>query len=359
MKSQTLYYRDSKSDKVYTASVDGGVVQLAWGRRGSTMQTKTVGPLSAIEADRLFESKLAEKIKGGYLPGEDATPLETVGFTPGQPGHDVPAGRIALVPKPLAIPRPMLLTEITDAELVACAKDPEYWFQEKHDGNRILLVKRGQTLTSFSRSGRETAALPKPIVEAAMACPEDFTLDGEIIGDLVWAWDLLDGHGFADLRNHEYHQRLTMLHSMFGHSKTGIRVVQTATEHEEKIDMVGRVRQNSGEGVTIKRADAKYEAGRSQQAAMKYKFVATASVIVSSVNVQRSVNMRLNDGTELGSVTIPPNKGIPAAGSVIEVRYLMAHRGGSLSQAVYLGLRDDIDYTDCTIGQLKFKGEAQ
>jgi bifunctional non-homologous end joining protein LigD len=366
MRTQTLYFREGKSDKVYTASIQlaagakTGTVQIAYGRRGNTMQTKTYGPLSLPEADALFDSKIKEKLKGGYQPGEDATPLETVGFDPGQSGNaDTPAGRIALVPKPREIPKPMLLKEITDAELVAYAQNPAYWFQEKKDGNRILLEKKSGTLTSYSRSGRETSALPKPIVQAAMACPDDFILDGEIVGDMIWTWDLLEhnGENLRDLPYRRRYQRLTQTR-LFGKPGPGIRSVETATEHEAKVDLVERVRQNGGEGVTIKRAEAPYEIGRSEHS-LKYKFVATASVIVSKVNTQRSVNMRLADGTEVGSVTIPPNKTIPEVGQILEVRYLYAHRGGSLSQAVFLAVREDIEESDCTIDQLQFKGESK
>jgi hypothetical protein len=48
-------------------------------------------------------------------------------------------------------------------------------------------------------------------------------------------------------------------------------------------------------------------------------------------------------GTGVGSVTIPPSHTVPAAGSIVEVRYLYAYEGGSLYQPVYLGIRDDID----------------
>lgn len=57
-------------------------------------------------------------------------------------------------------------------------------------------------------------------------------------------------------------------------------------------------------------------------------------------------------------MTIPPNQPIPNAGAIVEVRYLYAFRGGSLYQPVYLGERDEIDPTECVVGQLKFKQEA-
>lgn len=55
------------------------------------------------------------------------------------------------------------------------------------------------------------------------------------------------------------------------------------------------------------------------------------------------------------NVTIPPNKQIPAADAVVEIRYLYAYPGGSLYQPVYLGVRDDITAEFCTLAQLKFK----
>lgn len=364
MKSSTLYCQDGKSDKVYTASLDGGVVQFAWGRRGGTMQTKTVGPLAPGAAELLWSSKLDEKRKGGYLDGEDATPLMTAGFDPltsvaanaapaaiGQSGHDGPTDR-----KLKLVPKPMLLREITRAEMLALAPLPEWLFQEKHDGDRILLVKSGAALTSYSRSGRETHSLPRPIVKAAMACPSDFILDGEIIGDTVWTWDALEYDG--DLRHLPYSERRRAVERMVEtFSGNGIRMVKTAGTPEEKLALVADVLQRGGEGIAMKLDTAPYQPGRTNYA-LKFKFVATASVIVASHNIQSSFNMKLFDGTDLGRCTVA-GKPRPPVSSVVEVRYLNVSRGGSLYQPVYLGIRKDIDPSECVIDQLEFKGEAR
>ena len=58
------------------------------------------------------------------------------------------------------------------------------------------------------------------------------------------------------------------------------------------------------------------------------------------------------------NVTIAPNKAIPAAGALVEIRYLYAYKGGSLYQATYLNERDDIEAGDCVLGQLKYKAEG-
>ena len=49
---------------------------------------------------------------------------------------------------------------------------------------------------------------------------------------------------------------------------------------------------------------------------------------------------------------------MPAAGEVVEARYLYANRGGSLYQPVYLGRRDDVAAAECRLGQLKLKANT-
>ena len=59
--------------------------------------------------------------------------------------------------------------------------------------------------------------------------------------------------------------------------------------------------------------------------------------------------------TLMGNVTVPANQDIPAAGDIIEVGYLYAYPGGSLFQPIYRGKRSDMNISDCTTGQLKYK----
>ena len=76
---------------------------------------------------------------------------------------------------------------------------------------------------------------------------------------------------------------------------------------------------------------------------------------------QQAMALALLDGQKriaVGNVTIPPNAAVPVAGEVIEARYLYAYKGGSLYQPVFIGVRDDIDASACTMTQLKFKPEV-
>jgi bifunctional non-homologous end joining protein LigD len=111
--------------------------------------------------------------------------------------------------------------------------------------------------------------------------------------------------------------------------------------------------------VVFKRLDAPYTPGRPSRGGsqLKYKFYATASLIVAHHNDQRSVELRLADQAgSTGNVTIPPDHPVPPVGAVVEVRYLYAFRqSGCLYQPVYLGVRDDTDPAECTADQLKYQ----
>src|SRR5206468_2865830 len=94
---------------------------------------------------------------------------------------------------------------------------------------------------------------------------------------------------------------------------------------------------------------------------LKFKFTTTGSFIVRRLNPdRRSVGLEVRDGrngVEIGNVTIPSNATVPRLGSIVEVRYLYAFKGGSLYQPVFLGVRDDLTSRDCTVRQLKFKAD--
>ena len=78
----TLYYREGSSDKVYQAAIEPAgerfVVNFAFGRRGSTMNTgtKTNVPVDYAAAKRTFDKLVREKSAKGYTPGADGAPYQ-------------------------------------------------------------------------------------------------------------------------------------------------------------------------------------------------------------------------------------------------------------------------------------------
>jgi len=342
MKTQTLYFKEGGSDKIYTAKVeDDGTVLTSWGRRGGPQQSQSFGPLPIPEAEKLYDKKVKEKLSKGYQPGEAGLELVRNGTT-----------------APVNVPRPMLLNEIDRDEVERLIRDPAWWMQEKFDGCRILLERNGDAVTAWSRTGKPCAALPGAIVEAALTIPaERFLIDGEIIGDTVWAFDLIPGA--TNIPDWAYELRWIRLSGLLLRSPEfpAIRLVPTARTEKEKAAMLERIQSNGDEGVVLKDSSAPYTPDRPSSGgpALKFKFFKTASVIVEAANTQRSVNVKAVCGTPLGRVTIPPNYPVPAVGAVCEVRYLAIHRGGSLIQPVYLGERSDIPAEECTIDQLQFR----
>ena len=59
----------------------------------------------------------------------------------------------------------------------------------------------------------------------------------------------------------------------------------------------------------------------------------------------------------VGNVTVPPNHELPNVGDCVEVKYLYAHKEGSLYQPQYLGTRDDVEID--IHSSLKFKAEDE
>jgi len=132
MEQITLFFRQGSSDKVYQASIEqqngGHVVNFAFGRRGTTLQTgtKTHAPVNYEEAKRIFDKLVNEKAAKGYTPGENGTPYQ----------HTDKKKRVAGI-------MCQLLNPIDESEATRLIGDPVFCVQEKLDGRRLLLEKRG------------------------------------------------------------------------------------------------------------------------------------------------------------------------------------------------------------------------
>jgi len=350
--SVTLYYREGSSDKVYQCRIepsgnDRFVVNFAYGRRGSTMNTgtKTSSPVDYDTAKKTYDKLVREKMAKGYTPGEDGTPYH-------QTGNEGRATEI----------RPQLLNAIEEDEVPGFIKDPAWCMQEKKDGKRALLQRHGAAIHGINRKGLRIG-LPSPIVVQAARLAGDVIIDAECVGDVLYAFDLLQ-LGNDSLIARPYKERLALLIDLLDvPSLSHIEVVTTAFTSAEKASLYSRLKRDRKEGVVFKRLDAPYTPGRPNSGGtqLKYKFCATLSAVVARINAQRSVEIRLLNGdgwVPAGNVTIPPNHQVPKVGAVVEVRYLYAIPGsGCLYQPVYLGVRKDVEPHECVVSQLKFKSE--
>jgi bifunctional non-homologous end joining protein LigD len=352
VKQTTLYFRQESSDKIYTATLEeqngGYFVNFAFGRRGATQQTgtKTPTPVNLDAAGRIFDKLVNEKMAKGYTVGEDGMPYT----------HSPKAEQVSGI-------LPQLCNPIEREEVERFIKNPEWWMQQKHDGQRMLIQKKDGVITGINRKGL-TVALPKPLIDHAAAVAGDFVIDGEAIGNKLIAFDLLLQYG-EDIRTKSYLERHLFLMNMLSVPPgRSVRLCTTSCTDPEKKKMFEMLERQGAEGVVFKRIDQPYSAGRPASGGdwLKFKFVNTGSFVVSRINAKRSVSLVLMENgvaRNSGNVTVPANHDIPPVGAVVEVRYLYAfQQSGHIYQPVYLGVRDDIAHDECTVDQLKYKPEA-
>jgi bifunctional non-homologous end joining protein LigD len=351
IQSTSLHFREGNSDKVYQAAIepkgDGYIVTFAYGRRGNTLNTgiKNDTPVPLETATKLFDKLVASKVAKGYQhDGEAAKPYQ-------QSGDE---GRDSGI-------RCQLLNAIDESELSRLLTGRTHCLQEKHDGRRLMVRKQGDTITGINRRGL-VVAIPDAIREAFEHIPYDVLIDGEAVGETLHAFDLLEVKGSC-FRHRRYIDRFSGLIMVIPPNLPALRWVSTSVDPNDKVEIYEELRATNREGVVFKEVDAPYSPGRPNSGGpqLKFKFVESASFIVTARNEKRSVSLGLFDGDELvsaGNVTIPPNHAIPQVGNVVDARYLYAlKQSGSIYQPVYQGRRDDIPASECVVEQLKYKSE--
>ena len=351
IQSASLHFREGSSDKVYHAAIeakdDAYIVTFAYGRRGSTLTTgtKTSTPVPLDQAQKVFDKLVNSKLAKGYHHSGGPAPVYQ---QTGAQGTDTGI-------------RCQLLNAIEFADVSRFILSPKFCLQQKHDGRRMLVRKQGETITGINRRGL-VIAIPEPIRHAVSQIGWDVLIDGEAVGETLHAFDLLELDG-ACFRRRRYIDRFDALLRIIPTGQTTLQWTATALDPDDKLAAYEEIKSSGGEGVVFKDIDAPFSPGRPNSGGpqLKFKFVESASFVVTGRNARRSVTIGLYDGDTLvpaGNVTIPPNHPVPETGNVCDVRFLYAlKQSGSVYQPVYLGRRDDIPPSECVVEQLKYKPE--
>jgi bifunctional non-homologous end joining protein LigD len=340
-----LYYREGASDKIYQAwieqKVSGFTANFAYGRRGSALSTgtKTSVPVSYEAALKIYDKIVGEKKSKGYTPEESGQ-----AFAMTEKAGRV-SGRL-----------PQLLNPLDETDVAACLNSDDWFMEEKFDGRRLMVAVTGEQVEGSNRKGL-IVSLPQE-VETALAGIGDCVLDGELVGTKFWVFDLLSLDG-TDITGLSFSERMNKREGLAFSNAVYAEAVTTYRNTHEKTAAFTAIKDANKEGVVFKRATAPYKVGRPSAGGdqVKVKFYATCSAVVEKVNAQRSVALTVG-GVNMGNVTVSSNFALPAVGDVVEVRYLYANRGGALYQATFLGVRDDIDPSDCVLSQIKYKSEG-
>lgn len=353
-KEVSLYFKEGSSDKIYQASIenvaDGYMVNFAYGRRGQALNlgSKTKAPVDLAKAEKIYTKLVSSKLGKGYREQGRTVPIQSTG----QDGEDSGI-------------RCQLLNFVPDEahrdQLIA---SDEWLAQEKKDGERRLIqYEKDSSPKGINRRGKYVP-LPKRLSDIIVRhSPHGFIIDGEIIGEEYFVFDILEINGNS-VRHLPFSERFNLYTDLVQHYW---KDPKERKARFKKVYCDGNLKgywsSEQWEGIVFKKADAPYTPGRpaSGGTQLKYKFWNSATVMVSGHSEdRRSVSMVVFEDEgghcDVGNVTIPPNHQVPAVGSIIEVRYLyIKGAGGSLFQPVYLGIRPDMDRDNCKTGQLVYQ----
>ena len=370
-----LHNTEGGSDKLYRISVFQDVdetfsVYCDSCRRGNAWVSQGVKIAQATEAQAMEKAAKVQSSKTakGYYIENVHTPGDRK-LAPAPVFHGTTAPDF---PAPVMTEnRPQLLNTIDEAEAKRLLKKDGWLMQEKKDGVRQMLFRKELgPVQASNKLGRTVPAAADVVYDI----PDfNFLIDGELVGSTYYVFDLLELDK-VDLRPMGYGYRFGILKALMkgtlpGYKKLGnyrrilVETWETDTPVGSRLAVMEGLKARGAEGIVLKKADAPFKAGRPNTGGdqLKFKFVSTASFIVTRQNEQRSVALVLLNGEgeiPVGNCTIPANKTIPPVGAVVEIRYLYAYQGGSIYQPVYLGERSDILREECKLGQLKFKGEG-
>ena len=368
MQSTSLYFKDSTSDKVYNVTLEesegGYIVNCSWGRRGSALQsaTQTKSPVSIDKAITIYQKKITEKTSKGYMPTADLG--KTLGNSITVPDTDKPFEPIC-----------NLLNPIDKNQVDHALTDDNWIMQEKMDGVRMILTRKGDSITAVSRTGRE-ATIPQEVTDTLIETSvQNYIIDGELVGNVYHVFDLLRLQAMDFAAKNTFEERYEALTELLnGIDDTNVKVVKTYSG-KEKAPAFEYLK--SAEGVVFKSKNAFYKAGRPASGGgyLKYKFYKSCSAVVKGINDKRSVTLGLIEdlpehGSEfvvgrklisVGNCTIPVNYDFPQLGDIVEIKYLYARKpSNALYQPSYLGKRTDIPLKDCLLSQLIYKvGEEE
>ena len=361
VRSIELFFQEGTSDKVYHAQIveDGGAytVHCQWGRRGASLQqgSKAVRvPLA--KAQQKFDSLVREKTTNGYQQITAEVQPAAVAPPEGEGSGSRVTGKRAKVGVAAQLQQPIE----DDSELAKFLANDDVIAQQKLDGQRVLVHIADELLVT-NRDG-QTTAVDMRHFQGLEYLPRGTILDGELLDDAYWAFDVLSFAG-DDVRARGYLERFEILDGEVEPALTGdVRILPVAVGKKAKEKLHDKLRAANAEGLVFKEREAPYTSGRSA-AQRKYKFLKSADVVILE-NAGNAYLMAVYDGKKLFEVgrvfagtTNASRKALDAALArgerpVCEVRYLYATDDHQLYQPVFVNARTDKAAKECVRAQL-------
>lgn len=273
----------------------------------------------------------------------------------------------------MSSPAPMLATPIDLSHVGPYVVNDDWVMEQKLDGHRVMLAGPGTAeMRAIGRNGRYTYRLPTRVrnwrepLDAGATFLDGLVLDGELVGDRYWAFDLLlaDGRGWNEAPIEGRRLMLERLKQAMPNAP--FEVVPQARTANEKEGLLLRAAQEGLEGVVFKHRSSRYRFGLRSPEWLKAKFVATADLVVVGVrdDGKESVAVGITtDGgatfTAIGRCSLlgkPPVK----VGDVVEVRYLYVpdRNNPRLVQPMLVRVRDDKAVAECDGADLRYANRS-
>lgn len=285
----------------------------------------------------------------------------------------------------------MKYTEVPESRYEDYVKNPEYWFQQKMDGTRVLITwSPGNPIQFFQRDGKplKYAAAAQHVESLRTNVQELFvlaathvyehplghlrkrlTFDGELVihegrQPALYLWDVLD----SAKPGAEYWSRFQTLSRIFNYArsqpvleKNNVHLSTTIRGEDEKRQFLKQAQSAGVEGVMAKWQREVYRPGERSTTTVKLKFVKEADVVVTSWERGTTPEGRATGSAEFGvhgfggqmlSVGRCSLIGKPEVevGSVITVKYLY-WTGSAVVQPRMVRVRQDKVGYECTVYQ--------
>jgi bifunctional non-homologous end joining protein LigD len=271
----------------------------------------------------------------------------------------------------------------TDERRPGLDRDDAWCYQQKYNGDRVLVAITLGQVDVFGRDGQRSqwrhkfATRAHQVAYRALAAPDigihHVVLDGELMPDgTMVVFDVVHLEGGTPPRlsavqpSDPYRQRLrnlTELFDLWAPPDTMFRLAPTAVGTEAKLALALDCVRRHTEGVMARRLDSVYRPGVRSQHLLKLKFIHDADLVVMSIGFEGRDNVVLGaytpDGTliEVGRASAH-GKGTFAKGDVLVVRYNYMSRDGRLTGPRILRKRTDKRAAECTTDQLFYSQEV-
>lgn len=255
--------------------------------------------------------------------------------------------------------RPMLATEVAAEKMGNYINDDNWYAEQKVDGHRVLIHIQSGKLMVLGRGGQSSqhaSRFSQPHYKDITRL-SDCVIDGELVGDIFWIFDLPHYDNEKITIDSTYLTRRETLERLYSTWKPNdaYQLLPVAKTQVEKELLATTCYNTGGEGLMFKELSGTYSPGGRTSTMLKAKFVKTADVIITGIGTSGKTNYTLSVFKEDSMVEVGKcsaiGKAVVTIGSVIEVKYLYLGVNERLYQPRMIKVRTDKRPNECLWSQ--------